>query len=129
MAEKVIVGCKLPHGIYLDLHDSGNNLTAREKLPGIASFTLPNSDRKFKNPDLTNGATLTPIDKDHWLAWLKIHHDHPAVKNGAIFVANKPEEAARAATERNGQDFGFEKLKMDANGVTKLNDLSRPVNV
>ena len=127
--ESVIIGCKLPHGLYLDLHDKNNNLTARVKLPGNAGFTLPNKDRKFKNPDTVYGDTLTPVSKEHWDAWLKIHHDHPSVLNGSIYAAAKQEDAKAKARNHEDENVGFDKLDPDKpeHGVKKLNNANMPV--
>ena len=122
--EKIIVGCKLPHGLYLDLRDAAGNIKARVKLPGVAGYTLPNPDRKFQNPETINGDTLTPVDKDHWDAWIKQHADHPAVLSGAIYARAKRDDAVATAREHQKDNVGFDKVDPNNYGVKKLDSKS-----
>jgi hypothetical protein len=118
--DKVIVGCKLPHGLYLDLYDKNGNLKARVKLPGVAGYTLPNPDRKFVNPELTHGDTLTGVDRGHWEAWHEQHRDHPALLSGAIYAKAKREDAVAVAKEHQVENVGFDKIDPTKHGVKKL---------
>jgi len=122
----VIVGCKLPHGLYLDLHDRAGNLKARVKLPGCAGFTLPNPDRKFQNPETIHGDTLTVVDKDHWDKWMETHADHPALASGAIYMATKQADAVARAREHQHDDVGFNKIDPKKEGIKKLDDKDKP---
>ena len=129
MAETILVGCKLPHGIYLDLRDGAGNISARVKLPGNAHYTLPNPDRKFKNPETVHGDTFTQVDKAHWDAWIKLHGDHPALRSGAIYSAAKKEEAIGKAKEHEFEDVGFNKIDPNKQGITKLDGNSKPAGI
>lgn len=125
--ENVIIGCKLPHGIHLDLYDKHNNLVARHSLAGNASFSLPNPDRKFQNAPLIHGDAFTSIPKEHWDAWLKIHSDHPSVLSGGIYAAAKKEDAQAQARNHEGDNIGFNKVDPKTLGVEKLDDKPKPV--
>ena len=124
--EFVVIGCKLPHGLYLDLLDKAGNLRERHKLQGCAGFTLPNPDRHFKNPETTNGSTLNIIPKDFWDEWYDKHKEHPALASGAIYMAAKKEDAVARSREVEKETTGFEKLDPKKEGITKLNDKDKP---
>ena len=120
--DKVLIGCKLPHGLYLDLRDNRGEIKARVKLPGVAGFTLPNPDRKFKNPTTEHGHTITPVDRDHWEAWKKAYPDFPALLSGAVYEANKREDAIAIAAEHEHVNVGFNKGNPKEFGVETRKD-------
>lgn len=93
--EKVIVGCKLPHGLVL--HHKGTAVT----LKGA------NSSR------VIGGHGLTEVDKGFYEAWLKQHANFAPVKAKAIFVSESRDEAEDAAEERKDVETGFEGLNPD----------------
>lgn len=69
-----IVGCKLPHGIILELKtDAG--IVVRHTLKGM------NHRRIVGGYGLTEG-----IPTDFMMEWLKRNERHPAVANGSIFM-------------------------------------------
>ena len=129
MAETVLVGCKLPHGIYLDLHDGAGNIKARVKLPGNASYTLPNPDRKFQNPTVVYGDTFTSVDKAHWEAWKALHADHPALTSGAIYASANKNDAESKAKAHEHENVGFNKLDPRKHGVAKLGSEAKPAGI
>lgn len=124
--ETVVIACKLPHGLYLDLLDAGGNLRARHKLTGVAGFTLPNPDRKFQNPNTEFAHTLNIIPKKHWDEWFALHQNHPAILSGAIMVAPKRNDALAMAREHEREAVGFEKVDPKKEGVSKLSDAPKP---
>lgn len=124
--EQVLVGCKLPHGLYLDLRDKLGNLVERFRLPGNASFTLPNPNRKFKNPTTVSGDTFTPIPKKFWEEWYGLNKNHPAVKSGAIYFAKDRNSAYDMASEHEKENVGFDKIDPDKHGVNKMDDENKP---
>jgi hypothetical protein len=126
-AETIIVGCKLPHGLYLDTRLPNGDIKNRVKLPGVASFTMPNENRKFQNPQLTAGDTLTRVDKEHWDEWIGLHADHPAVRSGAIYAAAKKDDAVAMAKEHQKDNVGFDKIDPKKHGVTKLDESPKPI--
>jgi hypothetical protein len=124
----VLIGCKLPHGLYLDLKDKAGNIKSRAKLLGNANFTLPNPDRKFKgvNTESTFGDTINEVDKDLWDAWIKIHAEHPAILSGAVYMAAKRDDALARAKEHQHENVGFDKLDPKKELVKKMDDKSNP---
>lgn len=123
----VIVGCKLPHGLYLDLRDEQGNIIARQKLPGCANFMLPNPKRKFIGTPTVHGDTLTPIPADHWEAWQKKNKNHPALRSGAVYAAANRDDATAQAAEHETQNVGFNRIDPEKQlGVKKMTDEDNP---
>lgn len=123
----VFVGCKLPHGLYLDLRDEQGNIIARHKLPGCSNFTLPNPNRKFMGAPTVHGDTLTEIPGAHWEAWLKKNKNHPAIRSGAIYAAANQADATARAKEHQGDNVGFDRLNPEKQlGVKKMTDTDNP---
>lgn len=102
---KVIVGCKLPHGIVLE-----NPLDPAQKV------TL-NGLNKIEIIGATHATT--EVDAEFWDLWEKSNPDFAALKSGAIFVAKTAAEAKSIAKEYAKEKTGFDKLIPDAkeNGV------------
>jgi len=105
MAGKVIIGCKLPHGIILS-HPENAKKTV-----------YINGLNKSKIIGATH--THTEMDEDFWNAWHGAHKSFPAVKSGAIFVAKSKDEAHGKSREMEGVKTGFEPMPQDAMGVKK----------
>lgn len=124
----VVVGCKLPHGLYLDLRNAAGDIIARHKLAGNAGFSLPNPERKFKQVDTSStfGDTMNIIPKDHWDEWRKRNKDHAALRSGAIYVAKDHQDALAQAREHQGDNVGFDKIDPKRHGVAKLDDRPKP---
>lgn len=93
MAGTVTVGCKLPHGIHLDIGDK------RVTLNGAHSAAIIGGHGITEN-----------VDKDHFEAWMIMYKDHPAVKAGYIFAHDKANNTAAQAKERAKEKTGFEGL-------------------
>lgn len=125
-SETVLVACKLPHGLYLDLY-AGKTLTARVKLSGTMGFRIPNEDRKFVNPDVSFGHSVTPVPRKHWEEWLAAHKDHPAVVGGFVYVSKTKDDAVAQAREREGEVTGFEQVDPKKSGVAPLDKDPRPM--
>lgn len=64
MAEQVTVGCKLPNGLVLEVDGHQQ---------AVAGY-------RGEDVRIIGGYGLTPVDKELWDAWLKIHKDQPYVK-------------------------------------------------
>jgi hypothetical protein len=91
MGNTVTVGCKLPHGLHLDV--AGKRVTVEG----------------------TNGATIIGghgitrnVDKAFFEEWLRINKDSDAVKNELIFAHEKDASTAAEANEKEGNRSGFE---------------------
>lgn len=99
--EMVTIACKTPHGLVLEVgYDIINNGVVRSDK--YKSFTLKGTNSNLViagQPAMLNPEPgVTPnIPKDFWEAWLasKAGKNHPAVKNGLIFVIPKDVGAAK----------------------------------
>ena len=100
MADKVIIGCKLPNGIILEVGDK------KQVVKGLNSIVII-------------GAThaTTEINAEFYAAWLEDHKDFPAVKSGALFVARSFEEVKKVAEEMKDEKTGFEPMAQETLGV------------
>lgn len=135
VSEIVLVCCKLPHGLNLDLYSDAIDgarvpaLRARVKLPGIMKFHIPNDDRKFVNPEVYKGHTITEVPRKHWEEWAERNKNHPALVNGFIFVSKTEADAKAQASERQKELTGFEQLDPKKQGVQKFDADPRPAEM
>lgn len=85
-ATTCVVGCKLPHGLHLELKGS----------EGVVRHTLKgnNAARIIGGYGITDG-----IPTEFMTQWLKKNAKHPAVIAGAIFMHNTVEGAVARAKE------------------------------
>lgn len=99
MAKTVVIGCKLPHGLIIELP---TDTTKKVTLNG-------------RNKAVIVGAeyATTEVDSDFWDTWLALNAEFPAVKSGTIFVAKNATDAAAIATETAERETGFEPLRQD----------------
>lgn len=97
-ADTCIVGCKLPHGLHLDLRNRDGS-TTRYTLKGA------NAARIVGGYGFTDGIPTTFMEE-----WLKRNAKHPAVIQGAIFMHK--DKASAEARAREGRDIrtGLEPL-------------------
>ena len=93
---KIFVGCKLPHGLFLD-HNG-----ARVTLNGSNAGAIVDAD------GVKTG--LTEVDKDFFDAWLSAHKDAPYVVSGMIFANDKIADTKAEAAEMASVKTGFEGL-------------------
>lgn len=96
-ATTCVVGCKLPHGLHLDL--KGKDGTTRFTLKGN------NASRIVGGYGLTEG-----IPTDFMQEWLKRNKEHPAVKAGAIFMHTDGASAESRAKEGREIRTGLEPI-------------------
>lgn len=85
--ETVIVGCKLPNGIIMQVGEATHVINGFNHSNVIAGHGITND-----------------VPKDLWEAWLKENKDRDLCKNGFIFahgeeVATKAEAKEKAATK------------------------------
>ncbi|KMW73661.1 hypothetical protein TI10_05255 [Photorhabdus luminescens subsp. luminescens] len=89
----VIVGCKLPHGLTIEIDEN------RVTLNGINSSTI------------IGGYGLTyDVDKAFFDKYLELHADTKLVKNGLIFAQEKLKEARTEAEEKAELKNGLEPI-------------------
>ncbi|EMB4114254.1 MULTISPECIES: hypothetical protein [Serratia] len=94
MAEQVTVGCKLPNGLVLEVDGHQQ---------AVAGY-------RGEDVRIIGGYGLTPVDKELWDAWLKIHKDQPYVKNGVIFAQDNGNSARAQAKEQEKLKSGLDPL-------------------
>lgn len=99
----VTVGCRLPNGIIIQ-HPENPNIKAL--IIGINKAQI-----------IGASYVSTPVDEDLWNAWIAVHADFPAIKNGSLFVAKNNTEAKVVAKEFEDEKTGLEPVKPDSLGV------------
>lgn len=88
--QTVVVGCKHPNGLVLNLDQYEVTDTQRQtvrKIAGKTTVTLRGTAHKFGEPNLvasTGGYRLTPIPADFWEAWFERNKDSPLIHDRVI---------------------------------------------
>lgn len=89
----VTVGCKLPHGLHLDVDG------VRISVNGLNST------------EIVGGHGLTPgVPKAFWERWKAEHADFVPLQRGFIFAQGKTDSAIAEAKDRKDEKTGFEGL-------------------
>lgn len=104
MSEKIVVGCKLPNGLVVEM--------------GGYAVTLNGSNSAI----VVGGYGLTDgVDKDAFDKWLEVHKDQPYVKKDLVFAQSKASSAQAKAVENEEVKSGLEGLPQDkpAPGIEK----------
>ena len=97
MADVIIVGCKLPHGLEIQL--------------GGKTVVLNGAN----STDIIGGYGLTrDVDKAAFDQWLLDYKDFPAVQNGLIFAQANEKAVKSEATEKADEKTGLEGLNAEA---------------
>jgi hypothetical protein len=101
--EKVIIGCRLPHGLVLE-HPLQKDVKAT--LAGVHSSKII-------------GATfvITEVDSELWELWKSTHATFQPLTSGAIFEARNESEAAGKGKEMKKEKTGFEPMPQESLGV------------
>lgn len=97
----VLIGCKLPHGLQLQLADK----------PDIVVLNGQNQNGYSKDmyvPPVPYGET--EVDADFWNAWKKENAGLDFVKNGLVFEAPVGKPAELAAKAKDTDKTGLEPL-------------------
>lgn len=125
--DTVTVGCKLPNGLWLSLHDMVDTAIAgpsgftvvpmarrREErfcLNGTALDVAKLRRQEFPGYLLVNGYALTPgIPRDFWEEWLKQNERSDLVRNHLIYAQDTHERAHAVANESTGVRSGLEPI-------------------
>lgn len=103
MANTILIGCRLPHGLIID-HPTKPK--ASVELAGINKAVILNAEY-----------ATTEVDAEFWAAWKAANSEHPCLKNMAIFEARSQASAESVAKEAKGNKTGFEKMAQNADGV------------
>lgn len=105
--ETVLIGCRLPQGLTLQLRSPKGEVIGTSKVNGMNSSKIKGATY-----------TTTAIDAEFWTAWKKVYSDYPAFKNGALFEANTEQQAEYKGIKEYGSvKTGFEPMKQDEAGV------------
>lgn len=100
------VGCKLPHGIHMDINIKGEPIQ-RVTLKGINSLTQGMVIR----PAQIGGFAITEnVPKEFFEEWMKQNRHHPAVVNQLIFAHTQRESVKDMAEDRDELKHGFEPI-------------------
>jgi hypothetical protein len=129
----VLIGCKLPHGIMLELitePPKDRTLQNRNPAPTGPRVTLKGSntlrtDRRMSQAQHLYATTRVP--KEFWDAWIARpgNKELPFVKNGLVFVATSEADAKALMREHKDLRTGFEPLNQD---LTKEQRLPKSTN-
>lgn len=119
--DTVLVGCKLPHGLIMEVIDPGsfpcdkdgrpqlslapNAIGTRIVIKGANSLRTDSRKAQGQYP-----FAITPVPRAFWDAWLARHKDTDYVRKGLVFAADDRDEATEMAKDRIGQRTGLEAL-------------------
>lgn len=106
----VIVGCKLPHGLVLELgYDPITGIRGENyksvKINGANQFKKPGDPHTSEGLGLTTG-----VDKAFWDEWLKRNGTLKYVAEGLVFAQPEIKSAEAAKRERETLKTGVEPL-------------------
>jgi len=102
----ISVGCKLPHGMHLDITNAGEALQ-RITLKGINSL----SAGAIIRPATREGFAITEnVPKEFFDEWMRTHSNHPAVKNNLIFAHTQTASVRDMGEEFKEELHGFEPI-------------------
>lgn len=105
---KVVIGCRLPHGLILTHPLSKQKVT----LDGYHKSKIVARDG---SPAAT--FVTTEVDQEFWDTWKTAYSGYAPLKSGAIFEARNETEAVSKAKELRKEKTGFEPLEQSAIGV------------
>lgn len=110
---RVVIGCRLPHGIILTRPNPKDPLNPEKvKLVGIHSSKLIQRDGSPAADFVT-----TEVDAEFWDAWKTAYHSFKPLQVGSIFEARNEQEAKIKAKEYSRQKTGFEPIDPSTMGV------------
>ena len=121
MPEMLLIGCKLPHGLVMELPPNPNKDDFmkprahghRVTLNGAASLY----NQRQKKAVSTFEYALTPVEKSFAEEWFKRNSDRDFIKNGFVFIADKQDRAEGIAKERRDLATGLEPLNGDTSST------------
>lgn len=126
MAGTVSIGCKIPNGIVMRLHQyveqdvpllGGGFQKQKIALPTGKEITLKGWARKMNEAPalLIDGycAINSEVDADFWAQWLEQNKNAQYIKNGMIFAVSNDKSAIAKAREEVERRSGMEPLDPD----------------
>ncbi len=103
----VVVGCKLPSGLRIQLRDNDGKVH-EVKLNGSAAPVAPTLARPMPAHRISSTFGMTTVDKEMWEAWVAEHKSYPPLVKGFIFAAPRSDSADSKARERQAEKTGLE---------------------
>lgn len=107
--EVIIVACKLPAGLIIEVGTFGQEDYLRVEIAG------PNTGlRTGRNSGLlVGGYAFTPVNRDVWTEFVGKHKNAAYLKNRAVFYEDTLDKAQAAALTDSKTLLGFERLNPD----------------
>ena len=116
----ISVGCKLPHGMHLDIRKDGQPIH-RFTLKGINSLTAG----AIMRVAVREGFAINEnVPKEFFEEWMRLNKNHPAVKNNLIFAHTQTVSVRDMGEELKEELHGFEPIDPTKNvaGIETRND-------
>lgn len=98
----VIVGCKLPNGVIMELGNKSVEINGANSSHVVGG----------------HGITYD-VDAEFFSAWMKAHEDRDMVKNGFIFAHEKAAETKAQAKEQEENNTGLEPINPETETEVK----------
>lgn len=105
----IVVACKLPAGLIIEVGTLGEDNHVRMEIAG------PNSSLRTGRPGgiLVGGYAFTPVPKDVWAEFIRLHRNAPYLRNRAVYAEETLDQAQAAALTDGNTKLGFERLDPD----------------
>lgn len=107
MSDDVLIACKLPYGLHLDLGKQRVTLNGSGKSEKVGRFFSISSE----------AYGLTKVPRDFWESWFKANSNLDAVKKGYIFASESRKDLKAEAKEKSDLKTGLERI--DPNKLPK----------
>ena len=123
---EVVIGCKLPHGLILELINKPPKDPKEQVLqpaPTGRRVTLKGANSMRIDLRAAQGVhpyATTRIDKAFWDAWLAENKNLTFVTNGLVFEAKDDASAKSIAKERKDERTGLEALNQDTKSDPRM---------
>ncbi len=111
-AEKVVIGCKLPHGLQVNARAAVDPGPGKSATPAHAAIkeTLFLNGGNDESAKQAGGFGLTMVDKAAAEAFMSTHADAEYVINDLVFMEKNLASATALGRELAGEKTGFEGL-------------------
>lgn len=114
MSKTIVIGCRLPCGIILDLVNAAGQ-DVKVKLNGQNSAQEGSPIILLSEKDYG----VTDVDFEFWEAWKAKYADFQPLKVGAIFEAKDEREAKAVHRELKGEKTGHEPMPQEGGNIKK----------
>jgi hypothetical protein len=122
MPGTVLVGCKMPNGVVLNL-DRYEIVIDRDvrRIEGSKTVKLKGNAIAFGTPDITvGGYAFTTVDADFWEAWVKHNVNSSLLADKLIFARPRTPDAEAQAREQSSVAGQFPPGKQDFGSVKTM---------